>query len=210
MLTVRHDERSRRHDRPRRSHPPGDLRAPRRGAAPRRRARGRAADQPPGGLPAPQGAQGRRARRGPQGGHAAALPGRSAGGRGPARVLRLVLGPIPGRVPRRGRATTGGLVMTGQTQGIAVQQQLTVQAPPERAFAVFTSQFASWWPLDSHSIGAQPAVAAEIEPREGGCWFERAADGSTCDWGRVLTWDPPRRIVLSWEIDADWTPDPRI
>jgi uncharacterized protein YndB with AHSA1/START domain len=100
--------------------------------------------------------------------------------------------------------------MTGQTQGIAVQQQLTVQAPPERAFAVFTSQLASWWPLDSYSIGAQPAVAAEIEPREGGRWFERAADGSTCDWGRVLNWDPPHRVVLSWEIDADWAPDPRI
>jgi uncharacterized protein YndB with AHSA1/START domain len=98
--------------------------------------------------------------------------------------------------------------MTQQTQGIAVQQRITVNAPPERAFEVFTGQIASWWPLATYSIGAQPAVAAEIEPREGGRWFERAADGSTCDWGRVLTWEPPRRVVLSWEISGDWKHDP--
>jgi uncharacterized protein YndB with AHSA1/START domain len=99
--------------------------------------------------------------------------------------------------------------MTQQTQGIAVQQQITVDAPPERAFEVFTGRIADWWPLENYSIGAQPAVAAEIEPREGGRWGERAADGSTCDWGRVLTWEPPHRIVLSWEISCDWSHDPR-
>jgi uncharacterized protein YndB with AHSA1/START domain len=100
--------------------------------------------------------------------------------------------------------------MIEQTQGIAVQQQITVKTPPERAFDVFTAQLASWWPLEMYSIGSQPAVAAEIEPREGGRWFERAADGSTCDWGRVLAWEPPHRVVLSWEISCDWSHDPRL
>jgi uncharacterized protein YndB with AHSA1/START domain len=47
-----------------------------------------------------------------------------------------------------------------------------------------------------------------IEPRVGGRWYERGDDGSTCDWGRVLLWEPHSRLVLSWEITADWKHDP--
>lgn len=47
-----------------------------------------------------------------------------------------------------------------------------------------------------------------IEPKAGGRWYERGEDGSTCDWGRVLAWEPPTRLVLSWEITADWKHDP--
>jgi uncharacterized protein YndB with AHSA1/START domain len=89
-----------------------------------------------------------------------------------------------------------------------VRRNLTVQAPQERAFAVFTSGLGEWWPLQRYSIGAQPAVTAVLEPHEGGRWFERAADGSECDWGHVVTWEPPHRLVLSWEIAADWSPAP--
>jgi uncharacterized protein YndB with AHSA1/START domain len=98
--------------------------------------------------------------------------------------------------------------MTEQAAGLAVRHTLTVEAPPERAFAVFTEGLASWWPLTTHTIGAQPAVTAVVEPRAGGRWYERAADGSECDWGRVLAWEPPHRLVLSWEIAADWQHDP--
>jgi uncharacterized protein YndB with AHSA1/START domain len=98
--------------------------------------------------------------------------------------------------------------MTQQAAGLAVRQTVTVGAPPERAFAVFTEGLASWWPLDTHAIGAQPAVAVVVEPRAGGRWYERAADGSECDWGRVLAWEPPHRLVLAWEISADWRHDP--
>lgn len=91
---------------------------------------------------------------------------------------------------------------------IAVRRTLTVAAPPERAFAVFTEGLGGWWPLQPYSIGEEPAVDAVLEPREGGRWFERSAGGVECDWGRVRVWDPPRRVVLTWEISADWQPDP--
>jgi uncharacterized protein YndB with AHSA1/START domain len=94
--------------------------------------------------------------------------------------------------------------------GVAVRQSIVVDAPPERAFSVFTGDFSSWWPLDSHFIGGKPAAAIVIEPRPDGRWFERAQDGDECEWGRVLAWDPPNRVVLSWQISADWAPDPGI
>jgi uncharacterized protein YndB with AHSA1/START domain len=94
--------------------------------------------------------------------------------------------------------------MTEQAAGLAVRQTVTVAVPPEHAFAVFTERFASWWPIETHTIGGQPAVAVVVEPRAGGRWYERAADGSECDWGRVLAWEPPHRLLLSWEISADW------
>jgi uncharacterized protein YndB with AHSA1/START domain len=92
--------------------------------------------------------------------------------------------------------------------GVAVRQCAVVAAPPERAFAVFTEGMSSWWPLQTHTIGAAPAAATVIEPRAGGRWYERGDDGSECDWGRVLAWEPPHRVVLSWEISADWQADP--
>jgi uncharacterized protein YndB with AHSA1/START domain len=100
--------------------------------------------------------------------------------------------------------------MTEQAETIAVRRAVTVNAPPERAFEVFTAGIASWWPLDKAHIGSQPPTEAVVEPREGGRWFERAADGTECDWGRVLAWDPPHRVLFSWAIGADFKPDPTI
>jgi hypothetical protein len=93
---------------------------------------------------------------------------------------------------------------------LLVRKEITVEASQSRAFDVFTRELGVWWPLASHHIGALPAETAVIEPRAGGRWFERAADGSECDWGRVLVWDPPGRLVLSWEISADFKRDPRL
>ena len=96
------------------------------------------------------------------------------------------------------------------TQGLAVRQTIVVDAPPPRAFAVFTDGIGAWWPLASYSIGAAPAATAVIEPRVGGRWYERAEDGRECDWGHVVVWQPPERIVLTWEISADWQADPDV
>lgn len=92
----------------------------------------------------------------------------------------------------------------------AVHKTVLVNAPQAHTFAVFVERHGDWWPLQTHHIGAQPAHTAIIEPMVGGRWFERAADGSECNWGRVLIWEPPHRIVLSWDIGADWKYDPKL
>jgi uncharacterized protein YndB with AHSA1/START domain len=74
---------------------------------------------------------------------------------------------------------------------IAVRHALTVKAPPERAFAVFTQRLGTWWPLEPYSIGASKAVDAALEPHPGGRWYEIGEDGSQCDWGHVRAWEPP-------------------
>ena len=94
-----------------------------------------------------------------------------------------------------------------QSAGLAVRQSVVVDAPPERAFALFTDGMSSWWPMASYSIAPGPMAAAVVEPREGGRWFERSEDGTECDWGRVVAWDPPARVVLAWQISADWSHD---
>lgn len=89
-----------------------------------------------------------------------------------------------------------------------VRKIVRVQAPRGVAWKVFTEQMGTWWPLADYEIGKAIAVDVVIEPRVGGRWYERGADGSACDWGRVLSWDPPTGLVLSWDINADWQPDP--
>jgi uncharacterized protein YndB with AHSA1/START domain len=98
--------------------------------------------------------------------------------------------------------------MPEQAESVAVTKTVTVQAPPKRAFEVFTGEMSRWWPLATHHVGAQPAEAAVVEPHEGGRWFERAADGTECDWGRVLAWEPPNRVVLTFEMSPEWKHDP--
>jgi uncharacterized protein YndB with AHSA1/START domain len=89
----------------------------------------------------------------------------------------------------------------------SVQKTRVVKAPREVAWRVFTAQMGTWWPLAHYKIGRAPAVDAVIEPRVGGLWYERGEDGSACPWGRVLAWEPPARIVLTWDIDANFQYD---
>jgi uncharacterized protein YndB with AHSA1/START domain len=95
-------------------------------------------------------------------------------------------------------------------QANSLRKVVSVKAPPEVAWRVFTEKMGTWWPLATHKIGKAKAVDAVIEPRVGGRWYERGEDGSTCDWGRVLSWEPHSRLVLSWEISADWQHDPTV
>jgi uncharacterized protein YndB with AHSA1/START domain len=92
---------------------------------------------------------------------------------------------------------------------LAVKKSLLVHTSIENAFRVFTEQHGAWWPK-GHHIGASVPQTAIIEPYVGGRWFERAEDGAECDWGRVLVWDPPHRLVLTWDIGADWKFDPNL
>lgn len=87
-----------------------------------------------------------------------------------------------------------------------ISGKITVSVPVEQAFQVFTSSFGTWWPREYH-IGQAEMAEAILEPGEGGRWYERGTDGSECDWGRVLVWDPPGRLVLAWEISPDWKHD---
>jgi uncharacterized protein YndB with AHSA1/START domain len=97
--------------------------------------------------------------------------------------------------------------MSTDTQSLSVTKAITVNGSQERAFAVFTEKFFTWWPK-SHHIGDADLADAVIEPRVGGRWYERGTDGAECDWGSVLAYDPPARIVLSWHLQGDWNYDP--
>jgi uncharacterized protein YndB with AHSA1/START domain len=92
----------------------------------------------------------------------------------------------------------------------SVRKVVNVNAPLDIAWRVFTEQMGSWWPLGQYKIGKADAIDVVVEPRVGGRWYERGKDGSTCDWGSVLAWEPPSRLVLSWDITADWQYDPEL
>ncbi len=90
-----------------------------------------------------------------------------------------------------------------------VLADIRVAAAPERAFEVFTTGTTRWW-NPRHSIGSSPLKDVVIEPRVGGRFFERGADNSECDWGKVLVWEPPSRVVLAWQLNGDWKFDPAL
>ena len=92
----------------------------------------------------------------------------------------------------------------------SVRRVISVGAPAELAWHVFTKEMRTWWPLAVYKIGKANAVDAVVEPRVGGRWYERGDDGSTCDWGRVLAWEPHSRLVLTWDINADFQHDPAL
>jgi uncharacterized protein YndB with AHSA1/START domain len=85
----------------------------------------------------------------------------------------------------------------------ATRSSITVAAPIERAFTVFTDDIASWWPPDHHILQGELAEMV-FEPRVGGHVYDRCVDGSECRWARVLAYEPPHRVVFSWDIDLAW------
>jgi uncharacterized protein YndB with AHSA1/START domain len=93
--------------------------------------------------------------------------------------------------------------MTMQATTTSVQTSITVEAPIERAFSVFTDGIGTWWPPEHHILEGELAEMV-FEPYEGGHIYDRAVDGSECRWARVLSYEPPHRVVFSWDIDLEW------
>ena len=77
-----------------------------------------------------------------------------------------------------------------------------LDCPAEHAFEVWTARIATWWPLD-HTVTGQPGLAVILEGRPGGRIFERTPAGAEHDWGEVLAWEPPARLVYSWHLRRD-------
>ena len=86
---------------------------------------------------------------------------------------------------------------------VVVRREVVVDAPLERAFSVFTERFGDFKPPEHNLLGS-PIEATVFEPRVGGHIYDRAADGTECRWARVLAYDPPGRVVFSWDIGPTW------
>ena len=94
------------------------------------------------------------------------------------------------------------------TSDYAVRTAVTVPVSAQRAFEVFSEGLSGWWLKEYTWSGPQTLVDIGIEPRDGGMAYEIGPFGFRCDWGRVLTWDPPHRLRLTWQIGADRAPVP--
>lgn len=84
-----------------------------------------------------------------------------------------------------------------------VRQSIVVEAPVEHAFKVFTEQFGNFKPPE-HNLLAVPVAETVFEPHVGGHIYDRGVDGSECRWARVLAYEPPNRLLLSWDISPRW------
>jgi uncharacterized protein YndB with AHSA1/START domain len=93
--------------------------------------------------------------------------------------------------------------MTIQQAATSVRSSIVVEAPIERAFAVFTEEFGTFKPREHNLLGVEIAETV-FEPRVGGRLYDRGVDGSECHWARVLAYEPPHRIMFSWDISPRW------
>ena len=93
--------------------------------------------------------------------------------------------------------------MTTQPTTTSVRSSIVVEASIERAFRVFTEDFGRFKPREHNMLGVEIA-ATVFEPRAGGHIYDRGVDGSECRWARVLAYEPPERVVFSWDISPQW------
>jgi hypothetical protein len=87
-----------------------------------------------------------------------------------------------------------------------VKKPVTVDVDQQRAFDVFTAGINSWWQRDHH-LGDLPMTDIIIEPKEGGRCYTTQEDGKEFEWAKVLAWDPPARVVIGWQLTAEWVYD---
>jgi uncharacterized protein YndB with AHSA1/START domain len=90
-----------------------------------------------------------------------------------------------------------------ESEGTSVRSEIVMDAPIDRAFAVFTEDMASWWPREHHLIEAELADMI-FETRVGGHVYDLGVDGTECRWARVLAYEPPERVLFSWDINMQW------
>ena len=90
-----------------------------------------------------------------------------------------------------------------ETAAPVVHKEVLVEAPIERAFAVFTERFGDFKPPE-HNLLTAPIAETVFEPAVGGYIVDRGEDGSECRWARILTYEPPHRVVFSWDIGPTW------
>lgn len=93
--------------------------------------------------------------------------------------------------------------MSSGTTDTSVRTSIVVEAPIEHAFHVFTDRFGSFKPPEHNLLEVEIAETV-FEPRAGGYLYDRGVDGSECRWARVLAYEPPHRVLLSWEIGPYW------
>lgn len=91
----------------------------------------------------------------------------------------------------------------------AIRREVVVPVSADEAFELFTARMTDWWPKQHH-IGSAPIEQIIIESHEGGRWYTRHEDGSETSTGYVLAWEPPQRLVITWQIGADWRYDPKL
>jgi uncharacterized protein YndB with AHSA1/START domain len=90
-----------------------------------------------------------------------------------------------------------------QAAATVVRRRIAVDAPIERAFDVFTKQFGDFKPAE-HNLLAVAIAETVFEPKVGGFIYDRGVDGSVCRWARILAYEPPSRVVFSWDISPRW------
>jgi uncharacterized protein YndB with AHSA1/START domain len=93
--------------------------------------------------------------------------------------------------------------MSTSAAATTVRSSITVEAPIERAFRVFTEDFGSFKPPEHNMLGVEIAETV-FEPRVGGHLYDRGVDGSECRWARILAYEPPTRVVFTWDISPQW------
>jgi uncharacterized protein YndB with AHSA1/START domain len=90
-----------------------------------------------------------------------------------------------------------------QAADTSVLRSVTVEAPIGKAFSIFTDGMSTWWSPEHHLLGGELAEMV-FEPRVGGHIIDRDVNGSECRWARVLAYEPPNRVVFSWDINLQW------
>jgi uncharacterized protein YndB with AHSA1/START domain len=93
--------------------------------------------------------------------------------------------------------------MTTPAQATSIRHEIVVEAPIERAFSVFTEDFGAFKPREHNMLSVEIAETV-FESRPGGHVYDRGVDGSECRWARVLAYEPPNRVVISWDISPQW------